>query len=551
MHSSALLLVLLTVVSHSHGKRPRDPLNSFYVQATVGYPWPQPQAIHTTPQQYGVHPAAFHFLVNQTSQTCDLLTSALDRYYKLIFYPYSYLNYILDPESVIDEIKDKPKKTLFDLRDTPLLKRLNVYIQEPCERYPTLESDESYTLTVTSDSAMLEAVSIWGAIRGLETFSHLIYPDDNLGLAINQTTIIDFPRFQHRGLLLDTSRHFISIKTLKINLEAMSSSKMNVFHFHIVDDQSFPYESRSFPDLSGAGAYNQDHVYSQEDIASLIEFARQRGIRVLVEFDSPGHTQSWGRVIDVLTHCYSGGKPNNEFGPMDPSRNSTFSFLKEMFSEVANVFPDHYVHLGGDEVDFDCWRSNPDVQAFMKQMGFGNDYSLLEQYYMQNVVDIVGSTGKGYAVWQEIIDNNVTVKADTVVEVWKDPYPDELARVTKLGYRTLLSTCWYLNYISYGKDWVNYYKCDPHNFPGTDAQKKLVVGGEACMWGEYIDATNVITTTWPRAATVAERLWSAANVTDPNAATPRLEEHRCRYLRRGIPAAPVNGPSYCDFEFNR
>ncbi|CAF2329153.1 unnamed protein product [Rotaria sp. Silwood2] len=548
MRLLAVLLLLLVMISHSHGKRPRDQLNMFYVEPTVGQPWPKPQSMRTTLQQFAVHPAAFHFLVNSTSQTCDLLTSAFDRYYKLIFYPYSYLNYILNPESTNNEMIEKPKKSLHDLRDATLLKRLNVHIQEPCEQYPTLESDESYTLTINSDNGVLESVSIWGAIRGLETFSHIVYPDENLGLAVNETVINDLPRFQHRGLLLDTSRHFISVKTLKINLEAMANSKMNVFHFHIVDDQSFPYESRTFPDLSGAGAYNQEHVYSQDDIADIIEFARQRGIRVVVEFDSPGHTQSWGRVIDVLTHCYSGGKPNNEFGPMDPTQNSTFDFLKQIFSEVANVFPDHYVHLGGDEVDFDCWRSNPYVQAFMRQMEFGDDYSLLEQYYMQKLVNIVAATGKGYTVWQEIIDNNVTVKADTVVE---DPYPDELARVTKLGYRTLLSSCWYLNYISYGKDWVNYYKCDPQNFPGTDAQKKLVVGGEACMWGEFIDATNVISTTWPRAATVAERLWSAADVTDPDAATPRLEEHRCRYLRRGIPAAPVNGPSYCEFEYNR
>ncbi|CAF1287035.1 unnamed protein product [Rotaria sordida] len=550
MRSLTVLLILLAMISHSHGKRPRHSLNSFYIEPTVGQPWPKPQSIRTTFEQYALHPAAFHFLVNSTSQTCDLLTSAFDRYYKLIFYPSSYLNYILNPKSTDNEIKYKPKKSLHDLCDVTLLKRLNVHIQEPCEQYPALESDESYTLTINGDNGMLESVSIWGAIRGLETFSHIVYPDENLGLAINQTVISDFPRFQHRGLLLDTSRHFLPMKILKMNLEAMANSKMNVFHLHIVDDQSFPYESRTFPELSGAGAYNQEHVYSQNDIADLIEFARQRGIRVVVEFDSPGHTQSWGRVIDVLTHCYNGGKPTNELGPMDPSRNSTFDFLKKLFSEIANVFPDHYVHLGGDEVNFDCWRSNPDVQAFMRQMEFGNDYSLLEQYYMQNVVNIVASTGKGYTVWQEIIDNNVTVKADTVVDVWKEPYPVELARVTKLGYRTLLSACWYLDYISYGQDWINYYKCDPHNFNGTDAQKKLVVGGEACMWGEFVDATNVISRTWPRAAAAAERLWSAANVTDPHTATPRLEEHRCRYLRRGIPAAPMNGPSFCDIEYN-
>ncbi|UJR33671.1 hypothetical protein I4U23_021103 [Adineta vaga] len=551
MRLSIVVLFLIVLVAFTNGKRPRSPLNMFYIEPTSGQPWPKPQSMKITAQQFAVHPAAFHFMVNSTSQTCDTLTSAFDRYYKLIFFPQTYFDSILKPESPIDEKNQKSTKTLDELRDATLLKRLNIHVQQPCEQYLTLESDESYTLTINADNAMLESVSIWGALRGLETFSQLIYNDDDLGFAVNNTLINDFPRFAHRGLLLDTSRHFISVKTLKMNLEAMAQSKFNVFHFHIVDDQSFPYESRTYPELSGAGAFNQAHVYSQDDIADLIEFARQRGIRVLVEFDSPGHTESWGLVLDVLTHCYSGGKPNNEFGPMDPSRNSTFDFLKKIFGEIATVFPDHYVHLGGDEVDFDCWRSNPNVQAFMRQMEFGDDYALLEQYYMQTVVDIVGSTGKGYAVWQEIIDNNVTVKADTVVEVWKDPYPEELARVTKLGYRTLLSTCWYLNYISYGKDWIPYYKCDPHNFNGTDEQKKLVVGGEACMWGEFIDATNVISTTWPRASIVAERLWSAADVKDPNAATPRLEEHRCRSIRRGIPASPVNGPSYCDYEYNR
>ena len=135
----------------------------------------------------------------------------------------------------------------------------------------------------------------------------------------------------------------------------MAQSKMNVFHFHIVDDQSFPYESRTYPELSETGAYNQRHVYSPTDIADLIEFARERGIRVLIEFDSPGHTLSWGQSLDILTHCYTLGKPNGKLGPMDPSRNSTFDFLEKFFREIATVFPDQYVHLGGDEVEFECW----------------------------------------------------------------------------------------------------------------------------------------------------------------------------------------------------
>ena len=135
----------------------------------------------------------------------------------------------------------------------------------------------------------------------------------------------------------------------------MAQSKLNVFHFHIVDDQSFPYHSNTYPEMSRKGAYDEQHVYSQSDIAEIIEFARLRGIRVLVEFDSPAHTRSWGKSVDVLTRCYTGGQPNKHYGPMDPSRNSTFDFLKSFFTEVAETFPDQYVHLGGDEVDFDCW----------------------------------------------------------------------------------------------------------------------------------------------------------------------------------------------------
>jgi hypothetical protein len=143
MRSFIVLLLLFVVISHAHGKRPRPSLNASYVEPSVGEPWPKPQSIQTTAQQFAVHPDAFHFMVNSTSQTCDILTSALDRYFRLIFFPQSYLNYILRPQSAENEIKQTPKKSLADLCDTPILKRLNVYIQQPCDQYPTLESNES------------------------------------------------------------------------------------------------------------------------------------------------------------------------------------------------------------------------------------------------------------------------------------------------------------------------------------------------------------------------------------------------------------------------
>lgn len=177
------------------------------------------------------------------------------------------------------------------------------------------------------------------------------------------------------------------------------------------------------------------------------------------------------------------------------------------------------------------------------------EYSQVEGYYIENLLDIVKGLRANYILWQEVVDNGVKVKNDTIVEVWKpDPMP-ELKNVTSHGLRAILASCWYLDYISYGSDWKNYYSCEPLNFNGTAKQYELVVGGEACLWAEFVDATNLISRMWPRASATAERLWSNQSVTDVLKATPRLEEHRCRMLTRGINAEPQNGPSYCDSDY--
>ncbi|KAG8456483.1 hypothetical protein GDO86_002316 [Hymenochirus boettgeri] len=332
----------------------------------------------------------------------------------------------------------------------------------------------------------------------------------------------------------------------------MAFNKFNVFHWHIVDDPSFPYQSITFPDLSDKGSYHPfTHVYTPIDVHLVIEYARMRGIRVVPEFDTPGHTQSWGEgQKNLLTPCFSGGRLSGTFGPVNPILNDTYGFMYLFFREVSKVFPDQYIHLGGDEVDFSCWKSNPDIAKFMVEQGFGLDYCKLESYYIQQVLSIVSSLRKGYMVWQEVFDNNVKINPDTIVEVWKgENCFEELNKVTAAGFPAIMAAPWYLDYISYGQDWQRYYKVEPLSFNGTVKQKQLVIGGEACLWGEFVDATNLTPRLWPRASAVAERLWSSKDVTSVGDAYDRLIKHRCRMVRRGIAAEPLY-VGYCDHELN-
>ncbi|XP_061071668.1 beta-hexosaminidase subunit beta isoform X2 [Conger conger] len=529
---------LLLVVTTCHGQYEQEVDVPNIINSEYGSLWPLPQSVQISSVPFSLSRNSFQIVHSQKSSAgpnCDLLQNAFRRYFEYMF----------------GFTKNQGRYRSGLVSEVSELQVLITSADPECDAYPSVTSDESYELTVDQPTAVLTANKVWGALRGLETFSQLVYEDDYGARSINKTVVKDFPRFAHRGILLDTARHFLPIKVIMANLEAMAMNKYNVFHWHIVDDNSFPYQSPSFPDLSQKGAFHPyTHIYTPSDVKRVIEFARTRGIRVVSEFDTPGHTQAWGKgQMGLLTPCYAGDSPSGTFGPVNPILNTTYEFMSQFFKEVSAVFPDAYVHLGGDEVDFTCWKSNPDIQKFMDAQGFGTDYSKLESYYIQKILDIVASTSKGYMVWQEVFDNKVKLKPDTVVEVWMgNNVEEELQKVTAAGYTTILSAPWYLDYISYGQDWQKYYKVEPLHFNGTVEQKKKVVGGEACLWGEFVDATNLTPRLWPRASAVAERLWSDQSVTNIDDAYSRLIQHRCRMVQRGLPAEPLY-VGYCDHEY--
>uniref|UniRef100_A0A5F8HK57 Beta-hexosaminidase n=1 Tax=Monodelphis domestica TaxID=13616 RepID=A0A5F8HK57_MONDO len=474
--------------------------------------WPWPQNIRVSPNQtFALNPSLFHFQYSAASAVqpgCSVLDEAFVRYLRIIFGTGPWLS------------PDRP-----DLKIT-VKNSLDVLVAVPgCDLFPEMNSLENYTLTLSNQQFVLKSHTVWGALRGLETFSQLIGRSAEGMFYVNCTDIVDFPRFPHRGLLLDTSRHYLPLQTILETLDVMAYNKFNVFHWHIVDDPSFPYESVNFPELSRKGSYDPaSHIYTMEDVKTVIEYARLRGIRVLAEFDTPGHTLSWGKGIPgLLTPCYSGSVPSGSYGPVNPILNRTYEFMASFFQEISDVFPDFYLHLGGDEVDFTCWLLN-----------------------------IVSSYRKGYIVWQEVFDNDVKLSPDTVVHVWREtkpvPYAMEMKNITKAGYRVLLSSPWYLNRISYGQDWQKIYSVEPLDFEGSPEQESLVIGGEACMWGEFVDMTNLTPRLWPRAGAVAERLWSSKSVNDTKLAYARLANFRCELLRRGVQAQPLF-VGFCEHDF--
>ncbi|CAH1363801.1 unnamed protein product, partial [Tenebrio molitor] len=492
------------------------------VTASKGEVWPKPQQQETSENYLVLQPHTFSFKGPDNIGCPDFLNDAFTRYWTIIATSSS-----LEQRGQLSEVERQPQQKFWEADDNFVgyLESLNVQLTGECANeavLPDLGDNENYTLTISSEGSTLSAATIWGVLRGLETFSQLGYVERE-SLVVNATIITDFPKFPHRGLLLDTSRHFQPVYIILQNLDAMAYNKFNVLHWHIVDDPSFPYVSHTYPELSEKGAYHPvSKVYEQSDVRKIIEYARVRGIRVIPEFDTPGHggfTSSWGLSHpELLTPCYSNDQPNGQLGPMDPTKNSTYTFLTNFYKEVIDVFPDSYIHVGGDTIDFSCWKSNPDVNAFMSANDISS-YEQLDAYFFENTVSILDSLSSKYLVQQEAFLYGATLPKSTVVQVMKLGL-DVLAALTKADMFGIYSGCWLLDKLSGGGDWEKFYNCEPLDFDGTDEQKKRVLGGEALMWGEIVNEYIIMPRVWPRASAVAEKLWSAQDVNDIEAAKP-------------------------------
>ncbi|XP_054736757.1 probable beta-hexosaminidase fdl isoform X2 [Anastrepha obliqua] len=441
----------------------------------------------------------------------------------------------------------------------------------------SLDTDESYKLSIAHErgtvNVHITANSFFGARHALSTLQQLIWydDDDNLLRILSKAIIVDTPRFRYRGLMLDTSRHFFSVEAIKRTIVGMSHAKLNRFHWHITDSQSFPYVSKHFPEMAMHGAYSEHETYTFEDVRDVAAFARLHGVQVLPEIDAPAHAGNgweWGpkRGLGDLCLCIN-QQPWSFFcgeppcGQLNPKNNNTYLVLQRLYEELLNATgPTDYFHLGGDEVNLECWGQ------------YFNDTDLRGLWcdFMLNALTRLKIANNNIeprivSVWSSGLTNTKCLPSSRfAVQVWGGSSWQENYDLIDNGFNVIFShvDAWYLdcgfgNWRSTGegacspyRTWQNVYKHRPwERMRLNKAQRKQVLGGEACMWTEQTDEYQLDNRLWPRSAALGERLWSDLDDDRefdvvPQDVFKRMSVFRNRLVELGLEAEPIF-PKFC------
>lgn len=410
------------------------------------------------------------------------------------------------------------------------------------------KTDESYELYVPNDgTGTLTANTVYGMLKGLETLAQLldIYnlpSPDTRQISNAPIYITDFPRFSYRGLLIDSARHFQPVEQILHIIDGLAANKMNLLHWHIVDSQAFPCGSNTYPQLAEKGAWNPAAIYSVQDLKTVVTYAQSRGIRILPEWDVPGHG-SWGAGIPSIMGCPI---------VLDPTSDYTYEVLLNFLTEMSTIFIDDWMFLGGDEVDYTCWDANPAIVAWLKAHNMNS--SQLQQYFWEQMaIRVLPSLNKTIGVWEadNIQIDLSSLTAGEFVNVYQslDTANETIVLGNKTTVVSIAGDWWYLDQLgcgSYNQDgWSCVYDVNPDYPNWTPAQRSLLKGGETCLWGEGVTAFNQDSFVWRGTTAAAERLWSPYETTmSATNATSRMVEQLCRLQMLGFRAGPIQ-PSFC------
>ncbi|CAI0556258.1 unnamed protein product [Linum tenue] len=541
--------------------------------------WPKPTSISwSSPYTIATLSPTFQF-DSPSSPSNHYLSAAVARYHRLI-----------------SSERHRPiydtTTTNFSTSPTPL-QSLSISVVDLAA--PLIHGvDESYTLSIPNHSATaanLSAATVWGAMRGLETFSQLVWGGRRrvpVGVEIR-----DAPLFGHRGFLLDTSRNFYPVEDILRTIKAMSHNKMNVFHWHITDSHSFPLELPSEPGLAAKGAYGRGMRYSVADVGRVVQYGYEHGVRVVPEVDTPAHTGSWaGAYPDIITCAdkfwWPAGSPWADrlaaepgTGQLNPLHPKTYEVVGNVINDIASMFPEPFFHGGADEVTPGCWKADPSIQSFLSQQN-GTLSQILETF-INKTLPIITSHNKTAVYWEDVIlapdvkvNPAVFSPEHTVFQTWNNG-PNNTKLLTAAGYRVIVSS-WEFYYLdcghgdflgndsqydrpptssdvdSNGGSWCGPYKTwqKVYNYDIThglsEVEKGRVLGAEVALWSEQADGAVLDARVWPRAAAMAEAMWSGnrdeKGIKRYAEATDRLNEWRYRMVGRGIMAEPIQ-PLWC------
>lgn len=428
----------------------------------------------------------------------------------------------------------------------------------------TLETDESYNLTISGSNFLLSANSYAGFLRGLDTFSQIVtaVPGSNGSttyvLPFGPIYIRDYPRFPHRGVMIDTARHFITTDNIMTILDGMLFTKLNVLHWHITDSDSFPIQSLSHPNLTLYGAFSPEEVYSASDVAELVDYAIARGIMIIPEIDSPAHVTSWSYAPEArsLINCsqdvWYQGIP---FGQINPTLNATYELVGDILGDLQTYFPWEFIHLGADEVFQWCW-DNTEILEWAAAHDM-NDYSDLFNYYVKTQRSLVPNRTAIY--WGSNATEFLKFENGDVIQYWgasadfmqyANSYPNN--KFVLSNYDTLYIDCGLGNYFGQScfcnpfPTWLQMYQWDPVNFVKANTMSRIL-GAEAVEWSELNNNANIVTKIFPRATSLAEKLWTpyVNQYNNILSVFERLNTWRDRALARGVPSMPISA-EYCE-----
>ncbi|KAF9786572.1 hypothetical protein SFRURICE_016295 [Spodoptera frugiperda] len=435
--------------------------------------------------------------------------------------------------------------------DAPVVVYLTV---RSADKSLTLNTNEEYMLDVqhnTKDaqiSVRITAETVYGARHALETFTQLVasskpeFADDKICslLLVSGAKVRDRPAYRYRGLLIDSSRHFIPMENLKKTLDGMAANKMNVFHWHVTDSHSFPLESTRVPQFTRYGAYSSEEIYSAEEVRELIHYAQVRGIRVVIEIDSPAHAgNGW------------------QWGPEYGLGHLAVCVNQWPWRGICVEPPCGQLNPANPEVYIECWNRTEEITNYMKTKNYdpASDgfLKLWAEFHEKalaawdGVMEAAGTPKQPVMIWSSDLTqpqwiNTHLDKERYIVEVWEPVGSPLLHKLLRMGYQTVSvpKDIWYLDHGFWGATkFSNWRKMYAHMLPRDDN----MLGGEVAMWTEYLDEQALDTRVWPRAAAVAERLWSDPTA-DVLSAEARMQRQRTRLIKRGLRADAIS-PAWC------